>query len=339
MDDEIPADHVGLPVPDMPERVLLDLATRCNLRCPMCTVWGSEDNEAIDSVKGAMDLEAARRLLDEITGTHVLVQPNMWGEPLLAPKFRERIIDMKSRGLAVAMNTNGLTLNDDIAAFLVEMKVDSVFVSIDAVTRETLKKIRGVDKLEKLEAAVHRLLAARGDADLPRIGVSFTKQGANLHELDAFVARWTPLVDCVRIGMVFENGTFPDLKPSGARKPCPTLYRTLPVHNDGSVTICCLDGMRATNLGNVFEDGVRAVWHGEGFKRARYYHETAQWDKVPFCKSCNGWAQYEFEEEVKDGLLIRRSPEYVYYNRITRLKNWGGALLGGHSRPDVPAAE
>ena len=47
-----------LPVSDLPERVLLDLATRCNLRCPMCPVWGSPDNEAIDSVVGVMDLEA-----------------------------------------------------------------------------------------------------------------------------------------------------------------------------------------------------------------------------------------------------------------------------------------
>lgn len=333
-DEAIPADHVPLPVPDMPKRVLMDLATRCNLRCPMCTVWGSNDEAAIDEVKGAMDLDAARKLLDEITGTNVLIQPNMWGEPLLAPKIRERIADMKSRGLTVAMNTNGLTLNESIAQFFVEVKLDSVFFSIDAVTKGTLKKIRGIDKLEKIEAAVHRMLAIRGDAELPRIGVSFTRQAANEHEEAAFVERWSQVVDCVRIGLVFENGTFTGMKPPpGERKPCPALYMTLPVHNDGTVSICCLDGFKQTAVGNVFKDGVKAVWHGEAFNRVRYYHETGQWDKVPFCKSCNGWAQYEFEEEVRDGLLIRRSPEYTYYNRIARLKNWGGALLGGHPKP------
>ena len=333
-DDRIPDDYVPLPVPDMPQRVLLDLATRCNLRCPMCTVWGSGDEQAINDVKGAMDLDAARRLLDEITGTAVLIQPNMWGEPLLAPKIKERITDMKSRGLTVAMNTNGLTLTESLAQFFVDVKLDSIFFSIDSVTKETLKRIRGVDKLEKLEAAVRRMLAMRGEAELPRIGVSFTRQEANEHELDAFVARWSQVVDCVRIGLVFANGTFPDMPPQPARKPCPTLYKTLPVHNDGTVTICCLDGFKETNVGNVFKDGVKAVWQGEAFRKVRYYHETGQWDKVPFCKSCNGWAQYEFEEEVRDGLLIRRSPEYTYYNRIARLKNWNGALLAGHAKPE-----
>jgi hypothetical protein len=107
----------------------------------------------------------------------------------------------------------------------------------------------------------------------------------------------------------------------------------LPVHHDGTVTVCCLDGFKQTNMGNVFKEGVAAVWHGEAFAKVRYYHETGQWEKVPFCKNCNGWAQYEFEEEVRDGLLIRRSPQYTYYNKIARLTNWSGQLLGGHPPP------
>ena len=47
----------------------------------------------------------------------------------------------------------------------------------------------------------------------------------------------------------------------------------------------------------------------------------------------HGWAQYEYSEEIKDGLLIRRSPEYVYYNLINRLSSWTGNLLGGHKPP------
>lgn len=321
------------PVSELPQRVLIDFATKCNLRCSMCPVWGSDDNEAIDSVKGIMNAEAAQRLLDEIAPARPLVQPCIYGEPLLIPNLRERLCDMKSRGVAIALNTNGLTLDDDMAKFMVEIELDSISFSIDAVSRESLKKIRGIDKLEKIEAAVFRMLAARGDHNLPRISVSFTLQDANRHEEKAFVERWSGLVDCVRVNLLFENGTFPDMKPPEKRLPCPALYRTLPVHNDGTVTICCLDGFKNTNVGNVFETGVKDVWNGEEFAKVRYYHETSQWDKVPFCKNCNGWAQYEFEEEIRDGLLIRRSPEYTYYNRIDRLKNWQGQVLGGHAAP------
>jgi MoaA/NifB/PqqE/SkfB family radical SAM enzyme len=328
-----------LPVSELPERVLIDYATKCNLRCPMCPVWGSEDENAIDSVKGLMDAEASKKLLDDIAPARPLVQPNMYGEPLLVPDLRERLREMKSRGIAIAFNTNGLTLDDDLARFMVEIELDSISFSIDSVTRETLQKIRGVDKLEKIEAAVFRMLAARGSRDLPRISVSFTLQDKNRHEEAAFVERWSGLVDCVRVNLLFENGTFPDMKPPEKRLPCPTLYKTLPVHNDGTVTICCLDGFKSTNVGNVFEKGAKAIWNGEELAKVRYYHETGQWDKVPFCKNCNGWAQYEYEEEVRDGLLIRRSPEFTYYNRIDRLKNWKGQLLGGHDEPPAGLVE
>ena len=141
------------------------------------------------------------------------------------------------------------------------------------------------------------------------------------------------------MGIIFENGTFPDMATPPKRLPCPALYNTLPVHNDGIVTVCCLDGFKTTNMGNVFEKGVKGVWQGEEFAKVRYYHETGQWDKVPFCQPCNGWAQYDFVEEVRDGLLIRTSPQYTYYNKVARLKNWQGNLLGGHPGPPTDLAE
>src|SRR3974390_2885870 len=67
-----------LPVSELPERLLIDFATKCNLRCPMCPVWGSEDNNAIDSVKGIMDAKASVQLLDQIAPAHPLIQPNMY---------------------------------------------------------------------------------------------------------------------------------------------------------------------------------------------------------------------------------------------------------------------
>lgn len=330
-----------LPVTDLPERVLIDYATKCNLRCPMCPVWGSDDNEAIESVKGIMSADNARRMLDEMMAAKPLAQPSIYGEPLLIPDLRERLTEMKSRGMTVALNTNGLTLTDEIAEFFVEAGLDSIFFSLEGVTRETLKKIRGIDKLEKIEAAVFRMMKVRGDRRVPRIGVSMTIQDGNRQEERAFVDRWSGVVDCVRVGLIFENGTFPEMHAPEKRLPCPALYKTMPVHNDGDVTICCLDAFKATNVGNVFRDGVKEVWHSEEFAKVRYYHETSQWDKVPFCTNCNGWAQYEFEEEIRDGLLIRRSPQYTYYNRIDRLDNWQGRLLGGHPAPppEIVAAE
>jgi MoaA/NifB/PqqE/SkfB family radical SAM enzyme len=316
----------------LPPRLLLDLATLCNLHCPQCPVWGSGRKEDIKKIVGVMDVDNYRRILDEIMQAPALVVPNLYGEPLLAPNIGKRITEMKSRGISVAINTNGLALTPELADFFVAVGLDSIFFSLDAMSPETLEKVRGIRDIHRLEVAVEMMLRARGEKSVPRIGVSFNEQPDNLHEREAFVAHWGDRVDCVRVGLHFKDGRFASLQEPAIRKPCPAIYTTIPINHNGTANICCLDCFQTTNMGNVFADGgVEAVWKGQAFTQVRYLHETGQWDKLPLCRHCNGWAQYEFTEEIRGDFLIRQSPQFVYYNKIDKLDNWNGALLGGHS--------
>lgn len=327
------AAQAPLPVPEVPERLLLDLHGACNLRCPMCLLHGSDDREAVQAKIGTMTVEAARRIMDEVMHAQPLIQPSMWGEPLLAKALRAHVTDMKARGITVAMNTNGLTLTPALARFFVEVKLDSIFFSLDATTPETLKKVRGIDKLDKIIRNLEMLLRVRGDAAYPRVGASFTVQDENRHELEAFVDHWTQIVDVVRVGSVYEDGRLTGIEPPRQRVPCHALYQTMPIHSNGNASICCFDSFGTQVMGNVFADGVKAVWHGEAFNRVRRHHEAGQWDQVPFCKNCNAWSGYQYQEEVRDGLLIRRSAQFIYYNRLDRLTNWHERLRG-HLPPD-----
>ncbi|MEG4166770.1 MULTISPECIES: radical SAM protein [unclassified Microcoleus] len=323
----------ALPVPHLPPRMLMDLQEGyCNLKCPKCIVHGPDDNEAIKAIRGYMSVEDARKILDEVMEAKPLIQPILWSEPLLSKNFREHMTAMKERGIAVAMNTNGLLLTEDIAQFFVDIKLDSVFISIDATTKETLEKVRGVDRLDKIHNAVFTMLRVRGEATYPRIGVSFVIEKENLHEKDEFVAYWSQYVDVVRVNEFYEGGRWQNNIPIPEKRvPCQSLYHTMAVHHNGNVSVCCLDGFGETNLGNVFKEGVKGVWHGEKFQNVRHYHETGQYDKVPFCKNCNVWANYQYEEEMVDNLLIRRAPGMTYYNRLDRLSAWRCGLLGGHT--------
>jgi radical SAM protein with 4Fe4S-binding SPASM domain len=312
----------------------MDLRTDCNLKCPMCIVHGEVSDPRLQSfLRRSMSLEDARRILDEIMAAKPLVKPLLWSEPLLAKDFREHVKAMKDRGMAVSIDTNGLLMREDLATFLVQIEFDGVCVSIDSTTKETLQKVRGIDKLDKIHSAVDILLAARGDRMKPRIGVSFTTQDANRHELDAFIAHWIQRVDFVRVGQLYADGQFPDVQPTGERVPCDALYNTMVIHTNGDVSICCLDAFAENVVGNVFAEGVRAVWHGEKLNGIRHLHETGQYNKVPFCAGCSRWASYQYQEEIRDGLLIRRNLEYAFYNRIDRLDNWNGPLVSSHDNP------
>ncbi|MBS29099.1 MAG: molybdopterin biosynthesis protein MoeA [Alphaproteobacteria bacterium] len=334
-------DTKNLTAPDLPPRIIMDLRTDCNLKCPMCIVHGDPENEKLKGwLRRETDMDKVRKVLDEVMEAKPLFMPSLWSEPTLSKQFREYVTEVKKRGCSLAMNTNGLVMRRDMAEFFVEVELDAVAVSVDATKPETLKKVRGIDKLDKIHQAVELMLEVRGDAKLPRIGATITLQEANAGEEQEFVDYWSKKVDFVRTSWVFADGGFADINLEEERTPCPALYSTMAVHVDGNVSYCCLDGFGETSVGNVFEQPVRDVWNGEEMQKVRHYHETKQWDKVPFCKSCDRWASYEFEEEVRDGLLIRKSPEYTYYNRIDRLDNWEESLLGGtHKDPRESMAE
>jgi sulfatase maturation enzyme AslB (radical SAM superfamily) len=326
---EIPSSHKPLPVPKLPPRLLLDLQGGfCNLKCPKCFVHGSDNSkETMKGLRGQMPLEEARKILDEVIAAKPLIHPNLWTEPLMAKNFRQHIQQMKDRGIAIALNTNGLLLTEELAQFLVDIKLDSIFISIDATTPEVLEKTRGTTKLKEIEESVFRMLKVRGEAKLPRIGVSFTMEEANEGQREEFVNKWIQNVDVVRVGEKYDkSGSIGGPAPVEKRVPCGSLYHTLPIHFNGKAAICCLDGYQMTDMGNVFERGIEDVWNGKEFTQARYYHETGQYDKVPFCENCNVWASYTYKEEQdeKDGILIRKSHFITYYNRIDRLQNYRG---------------
>lgn len=318
----------------LPSRYLLNLQSNCNLHCPQCLVHGREENFKIKSYKNKiMPLDKAMLIADEICGTNPLLIPSLWSEPLLYPYFKEIILYMKKKGITLNINTNGILLTEDMSKFLVESEYDSVIVSVDAVTDKTLKKIRGFSRLSILINNIERLVKIRGEKIKPRIGVSMTVQDANKNEQKMFVKYWGHKVDFIRIGTYFDGTHFSNDKDNDliARIPCPSLYSTMAIHADGNVSMCCLDIFNEYNLGNIFLDGVMEVWKGDSFLKIRKFHEENDYSQLPLCQNCSRWRSYQYSDRIEDGFLIRESNEYIYYNSITQLDNWGNELLGTHT--------
>lgn len=312
-------------VSELPKRLIIGLRDGyCNLKCPMCHVHGSKEEKAIKSIRGKMSLENACRIFDQIVEAQPEVNPNIWGEPFVMKDINKYILAMKERNIRVIINSNGLLLTDKLVDFLLKIKIDSIFISIDAVTKPTFKKIRGVESLDKIKDLLFMLLRKRGDCVSPRIGVSFVANEINRHEEDEFVAYWLKYVDVVRVAKEYSpGGLVKGAKIKENRLPCGALYDTMVINHRGDAVICCLDSFYKHKVGNVFKDGIRATWRSEALNEVRHYHETGQYEKVPFCKDCQVWANYLVEDELKGNILIRRSPVTMHYNRADRMNTWG----------------
>ncbi len=307
-----------------PKRVQIGIQDGyCNLRCPMCFLHSSDRRVNMHGLKGIMSFENACKILDEVQEARPTVSPYRWSEPLMIKNFSLYITAIKNRGLSMVINTNGLLLTKKLARFMVDIRFDSITFSIDAVTDETLMKIRGIGNLDKIKRSVFLMLEERGGSDFPRIGASFALGKENEHEKEAFIRHWLKYVDVVRVNKIYDfKKNINGINSLKERIPCYLLYDSITVDYKGNVTICCLDALGQTNMGNVLEDGVKSVWHGEKFSEARHWHESGQYHKVPLCGNCPNWMNYKFDETVREDIVIRQSPIMTFYNRTDKLGNW-----------------
>lgn len=308
--------------PEHPPRLLLALQEGyCNLKCPMCYVHSPTSEQTV--TKGIMPLEDMIRILDEFPDPKPTIGPITWAEPLMIKDFDRYLIAIKERGFPVSMNTNGLLLTQEMAELMVDIGVDSIFISVDAATPETLEKVRGITDLEGVHRAVHMLLNARGDKQVPRVGVSFTTQSANEHERDEFIEYWLQHVDAVRVAERLDaNQTERPVPLPDERIACSSLYDTLVINHQGEGIMCCLDAVSEMKIGNVLEQGCHAVWNGKAMQHFRTLHEAGRAEDISICRDCSMWAGYHVEERKEEGLLVRQSPVTTFYNNVDKLDSW-----------------
>ncbi len=90
------------------------------------------------------------------------------------------------------------------------------------------------------------------------------------------------------------------------RPPCAGLWRTPMVHVDGTVTTCCLDEHLENRLGNVREQPLMALWHGERIEAWRLAQVEGRFeDSGPACTRCN-WRSAGALTEAEVAAWLRR---------------------------------
>jgi len=326
--------------PEMPDIIRLELTNTCNLSCPHCRHHSEEkrlpENYAeYYKTEESISNQQVDQIFDEIAKYNYKpsVTLNVANEPLIAPSFKYAVETVKKHRLAGTFNSNGLALTAEMSQFLVDQQYDSVNISIDAYTPETLLLARGITSLDKLVRNVERLVEIRGDKKLPRVGVTFVVTDYNSHEVDDFLAFWKKRVDVIRLtGYITDKSPDMSVLPDANmellnnRVPCKQIFRDIVIRANGDVTPCVITSEEpSVIMGNIFTDGgIHGVWHGEKFNKWRELHNGGRWDEIDYCRGCDYWIEtFDIKEEIKDGFLIRTpSPYTVFFNVIDKLENW-----------------
>jgi MoaA/NifB/PqqE/SkfB family radical SAM enzyme len=171
-------------VDGLPRSLYLEATNRCDSKCQTCI-------RTFETLEPPADLtlDHVRGIVEQFPGLDRVVLHGI-GEPLLNPQIFEIVAHLKTRVATVLFNSDAIGLTAARATRLLECGLDEYRVSMDAATRETYRRLRGVDRFERVTANVARLIALQRERAraTPRVSLWFTASRANIEELPAFVA-------------------------------------------------------------------------------------------------------------------------------------------------------
>lgn len=280
--------YTALPVP---LGLQLEPTNHCNLRCICCS------RQTMRRELGFMDMGLFRKIVDEAAMLKVCrVFLYLHGEPLLHPQIGEMLRQLKARGLAVTLTTNGMLLDKPMIDTLLRVGLDNgdhLLVSILGHSREVHETIMGGVDHGRVVDNLRQLLAARRARRLngPVIETVMYSMAENAHEKRDFERHWQPLVDHVRdVGMAsnsFAGGTGSGRLQRVERKNCPNLWERLTVFWNGDVPLCCADVDGSCLFGNLGETTIAAAWNHGRYREIQQLHAQAEHGRIPLCSGCD----------------------------------------------------
>jgi AdoMet-dependent heme synthase len=155
--------------------VAWEITRACNLKCAHCRASAVEDRSTDE-----LTTAECFRLIDEIkaVGNPILILTG--GEPLVRPDWLEIASYAASKGLKVAMGSNGTLITDGVAGKLKSVPISRVAVSLDFPVPELQDKFRG--QAGAFDAAMSGIAAIKRAGLELQINSTLTRQNMSYLE-------------------------------------------------------------------------------------------------------------------------------------------------------------
>jgi MoaA/NifB/PqqE/SkfB family radical SAM enzyme len=293
--------------PDRPKIGYIETTSRCPFVCMMCP----KSTPSYVRPDETMSMALFERIISQLKFQRS-VTLHLFGDPLMDPMIFERISLMSDYNLRASFSTNAMLLNESFHNKLLQSKIRKLVISVDAVTTETYRFVRGANaNLDLAKKRLRSFLIAWKLQGRPiRIVLRFVNLDANFLEQNAFLEAWKEFD-----GIEFDIKThlrFPDVSPNldqqtvnkpenrlfvlnqNGRAPVKCLRHwfsskgELGVQVDGAVVPCCLSHTREVVLGDLSTERLESVWRSDRFRllrRAIFFRDSLK--DFPICERCN----------------------------------------------------
>jgi len=279
---------------DFPAHIFIEPTNICNLKCRMCP-----QAEPSDVKRGLMDFNIFKKVIDESVthGRRTSIFFHKDGEPLIHPQLFDMISYAVERKASYRthLSTNAQLLDEEKAEKLLVSGIDSIIVNIDANEEDTYMLIKGKGGLSEVEKNVRNLIFQRNRSGKakPMIRVKLILVDANQEEVEEFRKKWENIADEVVIGREFQwpgskQGESASSDSQTRRYPCISLWLSMAVNWDGSVSLCCIDYYHKGIIGDVKKNTLESIWKSDDLKKLRKAHIMGEYGNSGICCKCQG---------------------------------------------------
>lgn len=265
-------------VSDYPVHVDIELASICNLKCPMCYTITPMFKEKVNTK--LMDYGLYTKIIDEIGPAGVYsIRLSFRGESFLHPRIVDCVRYAKTKGIReVSTLTNGLRLDEKMFKEIMDAGIDWITISFDGLG-ETYEKIRAPAKYQRAVEKIQNYQKIKKEAGRvkPVIKVQSILP-AIADKPKEFYDALAPITDMVSANPLID---YLQKDPKNSvlyieNFVCPQLFQRLVVGADGLVMMCSNDEENECVVGDANNQSIREIWHGPALTKARLSHKLHQ---------------------------------------------------------------
>jgi radical SAM protein with 4Fe4S-binding SPASM domain len=264
-----------------PEIINIETSILCNAHCITCP--HKEIKREIN-----MDFSIFKKIVDEISSYNVKeIHPFNYGEPFIYKDFIKALkyLREKTPRTKIFIYSNGGAMTDkDLEEVIKNNLLDKVNFSLDAISPETYKIMRGLDYALVTKKIFKFIELNKRYGNKIDISVSFVINDKNKHEVNKFKRFWKGKAR-VHIGVDDGREGKPFINKS-SKNPCSWPFNRIIILTNGDVVICCVDAKGKLIVGNIKNSSIKDIWNGETYERIRSLHLSGNKDKLPLCGSC-----------------------------------------------------
>ncbi len=319
-----------------PSIVNLVLSNLCNLKCVMCPYHSPKytDKSGFFSHNIYMSEQIFQSVAKEAGKHGSVLKMGQLEEVFVHPRLVPWISQAREYGVGlIHITTNGTLLTRERSEALIKGGLSQLYVSLDAATPETYRKIRGWNFKEDLFTKILRNvddvleLRSKLGSDM-KVYTSMILQEHATEEKEQFVELWKAKgIDGVIVYQLSEHeggetkfdGKYFDATTPSNRHSCSSVFQECYVYPEGEVSMCCttmilVPQIGLVSMGNVKDKPLSEIWLGRGYSslRQRLIRNDIKNDKV--CGDCDIWNASETKKEYHPDYTLEMNPTTAIYH-------------------------